>query len=107
VGKDPSTVGYWVKKHGLVAVHRDKYAPKGTIDPEELARRIALGLTRAELAMKLGVSGTTVNYWLRKLRMRTMRVVARTRTTAARLSRKCVLLCSNCHALVEAGFASV
>ncbi|TML81364.1 MAG: hypothetical protein E6G07_04890, partial [Actinobacteria bacterium] len=63
VGRDASTVGYWVKKHGLVAVHRDKYAPKGTIQPEHFAALVASGLTAAELASRLGVSATTVNYW--------------------------------------------
>lgn len=27
--KDPSTVGYWVKKHGLRAIGSEKYAPRG------------------------------------------------------------------------------
>ena len=86
VGWDASTVGYWVKKHGLVAVHRDKYAPKGTIQPEHFAALVASGLTAAELASRLGVSATTVNYWLRKLGLRTARGAARARTAAARLS---------------------
>src|SRR5919204_397356 len=86
VGKDPSTVGYWVKKHGLVAVHRDKYAPKGTVEPEELGRLVALGLSAAQLAARLGVSTTTVNYWLRKLGLRTKRAVSRARAAAARES---------------------
>ena len=31
--RDPSTVGYWVSKYGLVANGRDKYAPRGGLDP--------------------------------------------------------------------------
>jgi transposase-like protein len=30
-GRHPSTVGYWVKQHGLAAVNRDRHAPKGGI----------------------------------------------------------------------------
>ena len=33
-GRHPTTVGYWVKQHGLSAVHRDRHAPKGGIDRE-------------------------------------------------------------------------
>jgi hypothetical protein len=84
VGKHPSTVGYWLKKHGLLAVHRDKHAPKGNVDPEEFAQIVALGLTGGELAKKLQVSATTVNYWLRKLGLKTTRGVTRARAAAAR-----------------------
>jgi hypothetical protein len=27
--RDPSTVAYWMRKYGLVAPNREKYAPKG------------------------------------------------------------------------------
>ena len=40
-GRDPSTVGYWVKQHGLAAVHRDRHAPKGGVDKETLASLVA------------------------------------------------------------------
>ena len=83
-GKHPSTVGYWVKKHGLVAANHDKHALKGKVDPEDLAALIALGLTCAELAERLGVSNTTVNYWLRKLGLQTTRGVSKARAAAAR-----------------------
>jgi len=36
VGKHPSTVSYWLKKHGLRAVNAERYAPKGPIPREEL-----------------------------------------------------------------------
>ena len=84
VGKHPSTVGYWVKKHGLTATHHHKHAPKGTVDPNELEELIAEGLTGAELALRLGVSATTVNYWLRKLGLQTARGVSRADAAAAR-----------------------
>src|SRR5438034_9479705 len=73
VGKHPSTVAYWLKKHGMVAANHDKNAPKGTIDPGLFSELVSLGLTRAELGAKLGISGSTVTYWLRKLRLHTKR----------------------------------
>jgi AcrR family transcriptional regulator len=84
VGKHPSTVAYWLKKHGLAAVNHEKNAPKGTVDPAELDKLIAPDLTVAELAARLGVSTTTVNYWLRKLGVRTRRGSDRVRHAAAR-----------------------
>ena len=31
-GRHPSTISYWMKRHGLSAVHRDRHAPKGGVD---------------------------------------------------------------------------
>src|SRR5918912_2364216 len=84
VGKHPSTVGYWLKKHGLVAVNRDKHAPKGVVDADRLRELIARGLTVAGLAEEFGVSVTTINYWLRKLRLQTERGASKARAAAAR-----------------------
>lgn len=35
-GKHPSTVGYWVKKHGLRAAASTAHAPKGQIEKDQL-----------------------------------------------------------------------
>jgi transposase-like protein len=72
-GRDPSTVGYWVKKHGLVAVHRDRHAPKGGIDAETLAALVAEGLSTREIAERVGFSQGTVRHWLRQYGLRTHR----------------------------------
>jgi hypothetical protein len=34
--RDPSTVGYWVEKYGLVANGQAKYAPRGGLTREQL-----------------------------------------------------------------------
>ena len=34
--RDPSTVGYWVQKHGLTANGKAKYAPRGGLTREQL-----------------------------------------------------------------------
>src|SRR4051812_32289893 len=75
VRKHPSTVSYWLKKYGLAAAHHQKFAPRGCVDPEELTRLVELGLTRAQLAETIEISGSTLSYWLRKLGLHTKRGV--------------------------------
>jgi DNA-binding transcriptional ArsR family regulator len=72
-GRHPSTVGYWVKQHGLSAVHRDRHAAKGGIDRETLAALVDAGLTTREVAERLGFSQSTVRHWLRRHGLRTHR----------------------------------
>lgn len=70
-GKDPSTISYWMKKHGLVSPYREKHAAKGGIEQETLAALVEAGMTIAEIAEALGRSKATVGHWLRKYGMRT------------------------------------
>jgi excisionase family DNA binding protein len=72
-GRDPSTVSYWLKRHGLAAVHRDRHAPKGGVDQATLASLVDEGLTTREIAERLGFSQSTVRYWLRRYELRTHR----------------------------------
>jgi transcriptional regulator with XRE-family HTH domain len=93
VGKHAGTVWYWLRKHGLAAAHSDKFAPKH-VSPDEFGRLVARGLTRAEIARELGISGSTVTYWLRKLGLRTHRASviaenARARSAGVRTVRRC------------------
>ena len=72
-GRHPSTVGYWVKRHGLSAVNRDRHAPKGGVDRATLAALVAEGLSTRQIAARLALSQTTVRHWLRRYRLRTKR----------------------------------
>ena len=45
VGRAPSTVSYWVAKHGLVSSHAAKRAARGGIAREELEPLVAAGLS--------------------------------------------------------------
>jgi transposase-like protein len=72
-GRDPSTVGYWVKQHGLAAVHRDRHAPKGGVDEATLAGLVNAGLTTREIAGRLGFSQSTVRHWLKRYGLSTHR----------------------------------
>ncbi len=65
-GRHPSTVSYWIAKHGLRATNRDRHAPQGPIGRGELADLLARGLTTRAIAARLGRSQTNVRYWLKR-----------------------------------------
>jgi transposase len=71
VGRDPSTVGYWVRKYGLIAAYKEKHAPRGGIDRKELEGWVDRGASFAEMARHFNVSQHTVGYWLRRHGLRT------------------------------------
>jgi len=71
-GKDPSTVSYWMKKHGLESPYRNKHAAKGGIERARLEELVSGGMTIAEIAEEVGVSTGTVRYWLRSYGLRTL-----------------------------------
>jgi transposase-like protein len=71
-GKHPSTVGYWVRKHGLAACGANKYAPRGAVDKEALARLAERGATVKEMAEALDRNASTIRYWLRRYEIQTM-----------------------------------
>jgi transposase len=68
-----STVGYWVEKHGLEAVNRDKNAARGGLEREELQRMVEAGASITQIAEDVGRSKTTVRHWLREYGLRTRR----------------------------------
>jgi transposase len=76
VGRDPSTVSYWVKKFGLRSRHAEFYMPRGAIDRETLERLVSENLSSREIAERLGRSQTTVRHWLRRYALRTNRAAA-------------------------------
>ena len=64
--RNPSTVGYWVKKHGLRANGSDKYATRGGVDWELLEIMVEDGLTLAEMAEEFDRSISTIRHWLER-----------------------------------------
>ena len=64
--RDPSTVGYWVRKYGLEANGAGRHAPKGAIDRDLLAELVSEGLRLREIAGEVGRSISTVRYWIGK-----------------------------------------
>jgi transposase len=75
--RDGSTVGYWVRKHGLQAVNAAKHSPCGGIERAVLEDLIGEGLSIAAMAGRLGVHRSTVGYWLRKHELRTAHALRR------------------------------
>jgi transposase len=72
-GRHPSTVAYWINKHGLASAHAAKHASKGGVERTVLERLVEEGCTQQEMAEPLGVGATTVRHWLRRFGLRTMR----------------------------------
>ena len=71
-GKHLTTVGYWMKRHGLRAVHAQRYAPKrSAITRERLEELVGQGASLNDLSEVLGLSVSTVRYWLGKHRLET------------------------------------
>lgn len=66
VGRHPSTVAYWLRKHGLSAAHAARHTARGEIAPETLELLLERGLTTREIASELGRSQTNVRYWMQR-----------------------------------------
>jgi transposase len=83
-GRSPSTVGYWVNKHGLASHHAAKHASRGGIDRAELEALVAAGTPIRVMAEHLGVSYTTVRHWLKRYALSTPRARRLAETADAR-----------------------
>jgi hypothetical protein len=86
VGRDASTVGYCVKKHGLEAAHRERHAARGVVVRDALTAEVERGGSVADIASRMGVAQSTIRYWLRKFGMHTARSIQRSEDRAARSS---------------------
>jgi excisionase family DNA binding protein len=73
VGRDPSTVAYWVAKYGLVSAHAPKHAARGGIGRDELELLVQQGLSVRAIAERLGLSYATVRHWLKEHGLETAR----------------------------------
>jgi hypothetical protein len=70
--RDPSTVGYWVQKYGLVANGKAKYAPKGRLTRAQLEPLVDSGATLEQMAKSLDRSVSTVRHWLQKFGLKSV-----------------------------------
>jgi transposase len=71
-GRHPSTVSHWARRHGLASAH-GKHAPRGGLDRARVEALLVAGRSVAAMAGELGVSESTVQYWLRKWGLKTAR----------------------------------
>lgn len=81
VGRHPSTVGYWLRKHGLVAAGRAAHASRGGVEAEHLRSLVDDGLSGRDIAERLGVSHGTVRHWLGRHGLQTRRTGVSTWTS--------------------------
>jgi hypothetical protein len=77
VNRHPSTVGYWVKKHGLVANGHERNAPKGGLERADLEPLVDEGLTLEEIGLRLDRSITSVRYWINRHGLEPPKVIRR------------------------------
>ena len=92
VGKHPSTVGYWVKKHGLRSQHAAQHAARGRARRESAARaRRARACRSAQIGEAAGRSDADRQHWLRRYGLRPRRGAARRAGATARavIAREC------------------
>src|SRR5215218_819217 len=66
VGRNPSTISYHLKKHGLKPVNQGKHANKGRIQENVLRVLVEEGATHREMAEQLDRSVATIRHWLTK-----------------------------------------
>ena len=66
VGRDPSTVSYWVRKHGLTSSHAERHAARGPIERELLTEIVACELSIRDMADVFERCPTTIRHWLSK-----------------------------------------
>ena len=71
VGKHPSTVSYWLKKHGLRSRFAELHSPRGSLARDDLVLLIERDLSTREIASEVGRSQATVRYWLRRYGLNT------------------------------------
>jgi transposase len=91
VGRHPSTVAYWVNKHGLKSRHAEKHAARGPLAREDLEPLVAVGMSVRQIARELERSVGTIRHWLRHYDIRTTAAqrVRRDGSTAPEVVRDC------------------
>lgn len=73
VGRHPSTVAYWLDKHGLAPAFRARHAARGGIPRDLLEELVARHLTVREIAAEVQRGTATVRHWLRRYGLSTTR----------------------------------
>jgi DNA-binding transcriptional ArsR family regulator len=66
VGRNPSTISYHLKKHGLKPVNQGRHANKGRLSEAELRPLVEAGATLREIGRAVDRSPATVRHWLKK-----------------------------------------
>jgi transposase-like protein len=93
IGRNPSTVAYWVNKYGLTSRHASKHRAKGPIGRERLEVLVQEGKSIRQIAAELNVSAATIRHWLRQhgLETRPNHYMRRGEPKPATILRECAL----------------
>jgi transposase len=89
--RHPSTVEYWLRKHGLEAVGRDRHSGRGGLERERLEALVAEGLSVRGIATRTELSPTAVRHWLRKYDLTTRAKERREEAREAKRAGKIIL----------------
>jgi hypothetical protein len=110
--RHPSTVGYWVRKHGLTANGRDKYSPQGGLNRGQLEALVKAGATLDEIASTVARSERTVRDWLARYGLSTngrsgRRPIVRREVVEQAIAAGTRTITAECHRHGETEFAIV
>jgi hypothetical protein len=97
VGLHEATVGYWVKKHGLRAVHKTRHAARGGISRDLLEPLISAGMSITQIAEEAGRSKATVRHWLTRYGLKTHGALGRRERVQAGLAKEAGLETTRLH----------
>jgi hypothetical protein len=91
VGKHPSTVVYWVKKHDIRSEHAAKHAARGGIDRETLLELVERGMSVRQIGEEIRLAYTSVRNWLAKYGLQSdpLQYARRDREKPASVPREC------------------
>jgi len=84
VDRHPSTVAYWLEKHGLSAPGHDKHAARGGIPRERLEALVEEDMSIAQIARAVDRSKATVRHWLIRYGLKTRGSPGRRASRAAK-----------------------
>ena len=88
-GRRPSTVAYWVNKHGLASQHAARHAARGGLTREQVEPLVEQGLSIRQIAAVLDLSATAVRHWLAKFDLKTAPSRYPRGSTASSIMREC------------------
>ena len=83
VDRHPSTVAYWLTKHGLVANGHQRHSARGGIPRDELEALVRTGDTLVAIAERFGVSTTTIRHRIKRYGLPRPHAVRRNDVTSA------------------------
>jgi transposase-like protein len=101
IDRHPSTVSYWMRRHGLTPNGASVHAARGGISRETLEPLIAENLSVRDIAIRLDRSYTTVRYWMKRHGLKARPWVA----TEATLVTECPVHGATAHATRSDGYA--